>query len=284
MNYMLQIKGFWIQQNAHGLSVDEVGLFFYLVEIANTLKWASTFKRNNSKVMSDLGIRDRRTLDRLRIKLKNAGIIDFKTKNGDANVTYSVCDLSIFCTGYGIGNGTGNGIGSRTGNGIGNGTVNINQTETKPNQAFSASNEAEPPNSEHKNKKEKEKKVPPKKEKTLWEILIDVWFDFHEKLKGERPTFNPESAGALKKIINNLEKRSNKKGYEWNNENATGALTYFLTEATNDKWLKDNFLLKNLNSNFDIIFTNAIGKSKQSDPASMEAELEAAIKRNKSGF
>ena len=111
MNYLVQIKGFWIACNAYSLGVEEVGLYFYLLEIANTLRWMNPFKRNNSKVMSDLGIRDRRTLDRYRNRLKQAGIINFETRNGDSNVTYKLNDLSIFCTGFSIGNGTGDGIG-----------------------------------------------------------------------------------------------------------------------------------------------------------------------------
>ena len=65
-------------------------MYFYLLETNNLCKWANTFNRNNSKVLADLGISSLKTLSAARNRLKQVGLIDFKTKNGSPVVTYTL--------------------------------------------------------------------------------------------------------------------------------------------------------------------------------------------------
>ena len=90
MTYIDYIKNFWLQHDAYSLTVTETALYFYLLELNNVCKWANTFNRNNSKVLADLGIASLKTLSAARNRLKQVGLIDFKTKNGSANVTYTL--------------------------------------------------------------------------------------------------------------------------------------------------------------------------------------------------
>lgn len=90
MTYIDYIKNFWLQHNAYSLTVTETALYFYLLETNNLCKWANTFNRNNSKVLADLGIASLKTLSAARNRLKQVGLIDFKTKNGSPVVTYSL--------------------------------------------------------------------------------------------------------------------------------------------------------------------------------------------------
>lgn len=90
MNYIELIKNFWLQHDAYSLTVTETALYFYLLEINNICRWANTFNRNNSKVLVDLGIASPKTLSNARNRLKQAGLIDFKTKNGSPNVSYTL--------------------------------------------------------------------------------------------------------------------------------------------------------------------------------------------------
>lgn len=284
MNYIDQINGFWVAQDAYSFQSDDIALYFYLLNTCNKLRWMNPFKRNNSKIMSDLGIKDRRTLERQRNTLKQYGIIDFKTKNGDANVAYEMADLSIFCTGFCIGGSSGERLGNGIGNSSGECLDNINKTKRKHKPNNSASNEAGAAEiQEPKKKVEEEKKVAPKKEEeqppkepTVWEVCVKVWFDFYKTLKGAEPTFTGESSASLKKIVENLEKRATKKNWDWNSDTAKNALTHFLTYAIQDKWLLENFLLKNLNSQFDKIISNGQA-SKQTQYADLERELAATI-------
>ena len=95
-----------------------------------------------------------------------------------------------------------------------------------------------------------------------WEVLVKTWFDLYEGWYGEKPSFEGADSRNLKAIVTNLQKRSESKGMEWTEEQSASAFTAFLTFARNDKWLKDNFLLQNLNRQFDKIITNAKNSSK----------------------
>ena len=90
MNYIELIKNFWLQHNAYSLTVTETALYFYLLETNNLCRWANTFNRNNGKVLADLSIASLKTLSNARNRLKQVGLIDFKTKNGSPNVVYTL--------------------------------------------------------------------------------------------------------------------------------------------------------------------------------------------------
>lgn len=88
MNYIEQIKGFWLAHEVEEFPINAIALYFYLLEVNNKASWISSFKRNNSKICADLGI-TKPTLNTCRNRLKQAGLLDFETKNGSANVTYT---------------------------------------------------------------------------------------------------------------------------------------------------------------------------------------------------
>ena len=90
---MYSDKNFWTLQNSYQLGVTEIALYFYLVEVSNVCGWIGTFKRSNSKICADLSI-SFRTLQSARDRLKQIGILDFKTRNGDANVTYTFANFA----------------------------------------------------------------------------------------------------------------------------------------------------------------------------------------------
>ena len=236
MNYIEQIKGFWIAQEVNQLGTSEIALYFHLLEICNKTGWTGSFNRNNYKVMADLSIRSPKTLQSVRDKLKQAGIIDFKQRNGDANCSYSMNDLSKFYRGNGIGKGEGSGKGKGEGSGI----HNINQT--KPNQT--SKSHSKPIGS-----------VKEKKETTVyWEKLVETWFGFYKEKFLLEPTFNAAAGKSLKSIMTRIKKVAESAGKEWTEEYAISCLKDFLKKAYGfDNWLRENFLLPTLSSRFDAI-------------------------------
>jgi len=92
MNYIGLIKKFWFLQNYHSLSVTDIALYFYLLEVNNVCLWSNTFNRNNKKIEADLNI-SFNTLAAARNKLKQTGLIDFETKNGSPNVKYTLSNF-----------------------------------------------------------------------------------------------------------------------------------------------------------------------------------------------
>lgn len=92
MNYIVLIKKFWFLQNYHSLSVTDIALYFYLLEVNNVCLWSNTFNRNNKRIEADLNI-SFNTLAVARNKLKQVGLIDFETKNGSPNVKYTLSNF-----------------------------------------------------------------------------------------------------------------------------------------------------------------------------------------------
>ena len=96
-----------------------------------------------------------------------------------------------------------------------------------------------------------------KKEKKVTEFfkeLVSVYFQFFEKKFGLRPSFDGSAPRDLKIIIEAMKKRSEEKNVEWTLEIATSMLETFLRFCFSDPWLKDNFMLSNLNRQKDKIF------------------------------
>ncbi|WP_106831149.1 hypothetical protein [Parabacteroides pacaensis] len=89
MNYVELINRFWVAHEANCFTTCEIALYFYLLKVNNASNWRQFFKRNNAKIMADLGVKDRRTLECARNRLKQAGLIDYQKKSTNPNVTYS---------------------------------------------------------------------------------------------------------------------------------------------------------------------------------------------------
>jgi len=87
MSYIELINRFWVVHEGSQFSTTEIALYFYLLKLGNLCGWPDSIKRNNAKVQADLGV-SYNTLSNARNRLKNAGIVDFRTKNGSPNVAY----------------------------------------------------------------------------------------------------------------------------------------------------------------------------------------------------
>lgn len=89
MNYIELVNRFWTSHNAHSFNVTDIALYFYLLDVFNICQWTNQIKRNNRKVETDLGI-SYKTLVNSRNRLQQAEVLYFKSKNGNANVSYSL--------------------------------------------------------------------------------------------------------------------------------------------------------------------------------------------------
>lgn len=88
-----------------------------------------------------------------------------------------------------------------------------------------------------------------------WQQLVETFFSFYEKkFDGEKPSFDGSAPRDLKSIAEVLEKRAQAANVEWTEENAIIRLNLFLDAAYKVDWLRDNFLLFNLNRQKDKIF------------------------------
>lgn len=236
MNYIEQIKGFWRSHDVEVFPTNVIALYFYLLEVNNKTSWSASFKRNNSKICADLGM-TYPTLNNCRNRLKQATLLDFKTVSGSANVTYTLKNflkVSDEVTNEVVGEVT-NEVRSRS-----------LKTKDKPNNKQKLNNTSPEASAPGDQKKET---FP------YWNSLVEVWFNRYETHVGSKPTFNPTAAKNLKDICTKLRKLyKDKNGNDWPAEvKALVSLNKFIDNALADQWLANNFLLTNLNSQFDKI-------------------------------
>lgn len=86
-----------------------------------------------------------------------------------------------------------------------------------------------------------------------WNKLVEVWFTFCKEKFSTEPSFKGQDPKTMLKIVIELKKRSKKNSVEWTEENATSSFKHFICSAYKDQWLKQHFLLKNLDEQFDKI-------------------------------
>lgn len=89
MNYIELINRFWASKEEFGFRTTEIALYFYLLDTNNRRSWKQTFKIDNKVVEAAIGT-CYGTLKTARNKLKQAGFIDFRSKNGSAVVLYTL--------------------------------------------------------------------------------------------------------------------------------------------------------------------------------------------------
>jgi hypothetical protein len=143
----------------------------------------------------------------------------------------------------------------------------VSSEETAPPSEVTTAPSAESTQKEIKGKERKENNsasaTPPAegrafKEKTkFWKTLMDDWVAFYKKEYSTEPTINAASATNLKSIIDRLEKVAAKNRVEWTEVEARIRLKEFLQKAlVHSPWLKRNFLINNISSQFDAIINS----------------------------
>ncbi len=89
-------------------------------------------------------------------------------------------------------------------------------------------------------------------------LIKDRWFEGYKKAKDTNPTFGAAEGSTLKSLINKLKTKHREKEIEWTPESAITSFEGICKSALENKWLGEHFTLKNINSQFDIIYGKAI--------------------------
>lgn len=87
-----------------------------------------------------------------------------------------------------------------------------------------------------------------------WKEIVETWFTFCQEKFSQKPSFDGISAKSLKLLMTAIKLRATDQKVEWNSIEACARLRAFLLKAHRDQWMRDNFLLKNLNSQKDKFF------------------------------
>lgn len=93
-----------------------------------------------------------------------------------------------------------------------------------------------------------------KKEKIeYWSLLVNVYFVFYKEKYNAEPDFTRQNPKHLKEIVQKVRKFAEEQQIEWSEENAAKLLKEFLEDAYADWWLRENFLLSNINAQYQKI-------------------------------
>lgn len=242
MNYIDVIKALWKWYQSSILEPNDYCLMMRLIAISNDdMGWEDCFLRNNYELIGSTKLSFKQ-LTNSRNKLQQIGLISFVQKNGLPNCKYEIHYEALLDLGK-----KGKAEGKvRQRFGKGDGIDKLNQT--KQNHLLSG---GKPP--------AKKKAVA---ETTLhWKALVDAWFVFYKKEKGDDPTFDGQHKAHFKKIIEKLKARADKKNVEWTESAATERLRLFLENAVKDRWIRENLLLSNLEKMFDKIIATLNGNN-----------------------
>jgi hypothetical protein len=256
------------------LTATEQALYHELVDICNESDWSEVFACSNDELRTALCISEP-TLIASRLSLINAKLIFYKS--GKSKRKFGEYSFLIpLSTKDSLGDALVNPLGDALVNPLANPLdYNKHKGKTKPKPNSEGKPSAPLPSS-----KKKKKEIGETVE--FWPALVAVWFEFYKKNpgKGEEPTFEGQSPASLKKIVERLKKRSEAKNIQWSENTSCDTLAKFLTYAYGLNWLKDNFLLQNLERQYDKIVnqSNETRTSKNSAPDLSDHKRELARK------
>ena len=86
-----------------------------------------------------------------------------------------------------------------------------------------------------------------------YKIMTEVYFDFYKSMFNFKPTFSQVDGKMIKEIEIKIIDLSNQMNLLVTDDSIKRSFNKLLDYATKDKWLKENFLLKNINSQFNKI-------------------------------
>lgn len=274
----------------HPLTATEQALFYELVAICNEAEWEDVFNCSNEELCHALNISEN-TLNQSRVALINAHLIHYqsgKSKRQYSRYSFSKkLTTSKSDTNMGVNPGTNGGANPGTNQG-GNGApttsnsedlykqYNTRETETKPNDDVAAF--AAPDENAESIAAEERKKIAAQKKKDQeavlhWAKMVSVWFEFYRgKFNDFAPTFEGKDQASLKKILEKLKSKAavhpKSANQNWTEDYASRIFSHFLIKAYADRWRSENFLLHNLNKQFDaIIQTDEHSNSRNGHPA-----------------
>jgi hypothetical protein len=101
--------------------------------------------------------------------------------------------------------------------------------------------------------KEKKSKIEFADKSANYDLMVEVYFNFYESLFNFKPTFQAIDGKMIKEIEAKIINICNQKSLVITEKLVVGSFTKVLDYASKDKWLKENFLLKNINSQFNKI-------------------------------
>lgn len=93
-----------------------------------------------------------------------------------------------------------------------------------------------------------------KQPEPFWNDFVAAYFSYTKEKFKEPPTFDGSAPRDLKAIVQALRKRAEERNVEWTKETALFRFKTFLDYAYSEWWLREHWLLSNINRSKDIFF------------------------------
>lgn len=232
MNYLKLITQFWRLRRSKRITSKQTDLYFFLIQESNERDWENPFECPNVSIVARIDITEP-TLINARNRLKQLGLIDFDNgKRNESSPVYTILYLNNLSR-----NRVTSLVEPEEDVKLNDEHYSINKTETKDKRKKSKDCADAPPTAH-------------------WELLVKEWFDFNQLKFKQKPSFAGADPRYLKRIVELLEKRAHDSAVPWSAENAVSRLRGFLSKAYKDAFLSKNFLLYQLERNFDKITLN----------------------------
>ena len=123
-----------------------------------------------------------------------------------------------------------------------------------------------------------------KSELIFWKNFVDVWNEWYKTKFNDSYNYMKKDFAHLKKLYLFLEKRASDKKFEFTEENLLAAFKFFLNKAwEKDDWLKNNFSIPNLLSQFNQIANGTNQKNGKQQPGDLRAGVQEAFNRRFAG-
>lgn len=107
MNLVAQFNFFWQKHPEHAFKPLEIAVYGYLLNFCNGLGRKNPFHLSKERLMFEMGLSTEKPLDTARIKLREAGLIEFEKGNGRGKTTlYTLLPPPAIDTERGVKNNT----------------------------------------------------------------------------------------------------------------------------------------------------------------------------------
>ena len=246
----------WLETNQ--IPKSAIALWHGLMHIANKAGWERSFTVAISTIESKTGFK-RSELFEARNILSQKGRINWKQRGGNLAAEYEIIPFCVHNTDAKAYTSADASTDAKAySNPTQKHTINkLNKTKlNKTKHSFSAPPIGDAP------KKEDFSTVP------FWKSFVNTWDEFYQQKTGNKHFYQKKDFGCLKKIYDFLKKRAESAKYDWTEQSSIAGFKMYLNKAyEKDEWLRNNFSIPNILSQFNQIANGQQSNSQNGNPA-----------------
>ena len=230
----------WCYENTEKVNPNHAALYFFIIEHYNRMGWKEKFGLPTQMSMDAIGIKNWRTYKNTFENLVEWGFINVVERSKNQ---YSATVIALVK------------------NTKANTKALSKATQKHVQKHYKSIAVIDKPNNQELNNQEPrlskshspETGVEEKNGIIFWKSFVSVWNEWYQSKFNGAYAYMEKDFAHLKKIYKFLEKRANDKKFEFTEENLLAAFKFFLEQAWKRDWLRQNFSIPNVLSQFNQI-------------------------------